>query len=73
MITILVTLVALAIYGLVAFPAAVVLGKAWEAIAWSFNLPTFDYWQMYFITWALFILLPSGHSYSETTSIKPKE
>lgn len=73
MITVLITVAVLAIYGLVAFPAAVVLGKAWEAIAWNFNLPTFDYWQMYFITWALFILMPSGYNYNETRSSKQRE
>lgn len=61
MITVLATIVLLGVYGLVSFPVAVVLGKAWEAIAWHFNLPMFSYWQMYFITWALLILKPSGN------------
>lgn len=60
MFTILVTIIILCLYGLVAFPVAVVFSKAWEAIAWHFNLPLFDYWQMYFITWALLILKPSS-------------
>ena len=60
MITILVTIIAWALYGLVAFPASFILGEAWKAIALNFNLPMFDYWQMYFITWALFILSPSS-------------
>ena len=62
MIAILTTIIILGICGLVAFPVAVVLGKAWEAIAWHFNLPLFDYWQMYFITWALLILKPSSNT-----------
>lgn len=75
MFTILATIIILCLHGLVAFPVAVVLGKAWEAIAWHFNLPLFDYWQMYFITWALLILKPSGNSNSNSktnsdTSIK---
>lgn len=60
MFTILATIIILCLYGLVAFPVAVVFSKAWEAIAWHFNLPLFDYWQMYFITWALLILKPSS-------------
>lgn len=68
MFTILATIIILCLYGLVAFPVAVVLGKAWEAIAWHFNLPLFDYWQMYFITWALLILKPSSNSNSKTNS-----
>lgn len=24
--------------------------KGWEAIAWEFNLPQFDYWACFFIT-----------------------
>lgn len=62
MFTILATIIILCLYGLVAFPVAVVFSKAWEAIAWHFNLPLFDYWQMYFITWALLILKPSGNT-----------
>lgn len=58
MIAILATIIILGICGLV----AVVFSKAWEAIAWHFNLPLFDYWQMYFITWALLILKPSGNT-----------
>jgi hypothetical protein len=64
MFTILATIIILCLYGLVAFPVAVVFSKAWEAIAWHFNLPLFGYWQMYFITWALLILKPSGNSNS---------
>ena len=60
MITILATIIILGTCGLIAFPVAVVFSKAWEAIAWHFNLPLFDYWQMYFITWALLILKPSS-------------
>ena len=44
MFTILATIIILCLYGLVAFPVAVVFSKAWEAIAWHFNLPLFDYW-----------------------------
>lgn len=62
MFTILATIIILCLYGLVAFPVAVVFSKAWEAIAWHFNLPLFDYWQMYFITWALLILKPSSNT-----------
>lgn len=72
MITILATVLCLGLYGLVAFPVAVVLGKAWEAIAWHFNLPLFDYWQMYFITWALLILKPSGNTNSDTITSNSK-
>lgn len=67
MFTILATIIILCLYELVAFPVAVVFSKAWEAIAWRFNLPLFDYWQMYFITWALLILKPSGNNNSKTT------
>lgn len=66
MFTILATIIILCLYGLVAFPVAVVFSKAWEAIAWHFNLPLFDYWQMYFITWALLILKPLSNSNSKT-------
>lgn len=59
-------IIILCLYGLVAFPVAVVFSKAWEAIAWHFNLPLFDYWQMYFITWALLILKPSGNNNSNS-------
>lgn len=62
MFTILATIIILCLYGLVAFPVAVVFSKAWEAIAWHFNLPLFDYWQIYFITWALLILKPSSNT-----------
>lgn len=62
MFTILATIIILCLYGLVAFPVAVVFSKAWEVIAWHFNLPLFDYWQMYFITWALLILKPSSNT-----------
>lgn len=72
MITILATVLCLGFYGLVAFPVAVVLGKAWEAIAWHFNLPLFDYWQMYFITWALLILKPSSNTNSDTITSNSK-
>ena len=68
-----ITVAVLAIYGLVAFPAAVVLGKAWEAVAWVFNLSTLSYWQAFFIAWALFILLPSGYNYNETRNLKQRE
>lgn len=73
MITILATVLYLGLYGLVAFPVAVVLGKTWEAIAWHFNLPLFDYWQMYFITWALLILKPSSNTNSDTITSNSKE
>lgn len=66
MFTILAIIIILCLYGLVAFPVAVVFSKAWEAIAWHFNLPLFDYWQMYFITWALLILKPSGNNNSNS-------
>lgn len=66
-------ILALGLHGIIAFPAAVVFGKAWEAIAWVFNLPTLSYWQAFFITWALFILLPSGYNYNETQSPKQRE
>lgn len=72
MITILATVILLGVYGLVAFPVAVVLGKAWEAIAWNFNLPMFSYWQMYFITWALLILKPSGNANNDSIINKSK-
>lgn len=72
MIAILTTVLCLGLYGLVAFPVAVVLGKAWEAIAWHFNLPMFDYWQMYFITWALLILKPSSNTNSDTITSNSK-
>ena len=62
MIAILATIIILGICGLVAFPVAVVLGKAWEAIAWHFHLPLFDFWQMYFISLAFLILKPSSHT-----------
>lgn len=66
MFTILATIIILCLYGLVAFPVAVVFSKAWEAIAWHFNLPLFNYWQMYFITWTLLILKPSGNNNSNS-------
>lgn len=36
----------------------------WNAVAWNFNLPTFNYWQMFAIThsvrWILSALVPSS-------------
>lgn len=68
MIAILTTIIILGICGLVAFPVAVVFSKAWEAIAWHFNLPLFDYWQMYFITCALLILKPSSNTITNSNN-----
>ena len=34
--------------------------KGWDAIAWHFNLPMFDYWQMFCITHGIRILLGRG-------------
>ena len=33
--------------------------KGWEAIAWEFNLPQFDYWACFFITHGFRYLLPN--------------
>lgn len=33
---------------------------AWGAIAAAFNLPTFTYWQWFFISWAIRWLFKSG-------------
>ena len=73
MISIFFAAIAIGIYGLISFPTAVVLCKAWEAIAWHFNLPMFDYWQMYFITWALLILKPSGCTNRNTVTSNSKD
>lgn len=35
---------------LVLFLAPWVVMKGWDAIAWEFNLPQFDYWACFFIT-----------------------
>jgi hypothetical protein len=36
-----------------------VVMKGWEAIAWEFNLPLFDYWACFFITHGFRYLLPN--------------
>lgn len=59
MITMLMSALMVLVDGLVAFPVAWVLMKAWGCVAWEFNLPEFGYWACFFISWVLLIFKPS--------------
>lgn len=62
MVTLIASTLMILIDGLVALPAALVLNKAWGFIACAFDLPVFEYWSMFFITWALLIIRPDVHT-----------